>query len=288
MAPFIDKLRTTSMVTRLILVNVAVFLLLHIAAAANIFTGDRSVEQAAMALVELPAALMTFATHPWTLVTYMFTQFDVFHILFNMLWLYWFGIFFSDISTSRQLLGLYIAGGLIGGLLFMAAANLLPGISSGATLIGSSASVLAIVAATAILTPDREIGLLFIGGVKLKWIALVMVAFDLINLGTGNAGGHIAHLGGAAVGVAYGIWRRSGVRIAPKRPRQQSAPTLEFHPRHTTTHAGRPAAAQPATTDTSEATLNRLLDKIKSSGYGSLSPVERATLLRISEKMREK
>lgn len=273
-----DKWRYASVALRLIAVNSAVFLALRIAAAANIFTGDRSTEQAALRLVELPADMSQFLARPWTIVTYMFAQFDVFHFIFNMLWLYWFGLLLTEILPSRRTLGLYLGAGLVGGLTFMAGSALLPGLPEGGVLIGSSASVLAIVTATALLMPDREIGLLFIGGVKLKWVALAMILLDFINIGTGNTGGHIAHLTGAITGAAFAICIR---RESSRRNRRCSAPARPATSPEVATASTRPS-------DLSDSELDRILDKIRQSGYASLTADERRNLIEISQRLRER
>lgn len=259
-----QRLRTMSALGWLVTANLAVFLILRLIAACNIFLGDRSMEAAALSFVELPLSIPDLIRHPWTVVTYMFSQFDVFHLIFNVLWLYWFGQFFLDFSTERRLVGLYLAGGLTGAFLFVLAGNFLPSIPMNSHLIGSSASVLAIVAATAIVTPNREIGIMFLGGVKLKWIALIMVVFDLIGIGADNAGGNIAHIGGALAGLVAALWM------------------LRRHPRMKAAEPAGHATQKPA----GEAELDRLLDKIRRSGYGSLTIEERRTLFEISNRMK--
>lgn len=272
----IDALRhwwlTSGATVRLVAINAAVFTLLHLLAAANIFTGDRSVEAAALRMVELPSELATFAMRPWTIATYMFAQFDVFHFLFNMVWLYWFGKFFEEISSKLRTTLLYLSGGAGGGLAFLLASNLTS--TTGGYLIGSSAAVLAVAAATAIITPNREIRLIFLGNVKLKWIALILLAIDLVNIGNTYNMSHIAHIGGALVGVVYGT-AKSRITLSRIFKNMKVEPA-----RNSSTHPS------TATADYTEDDLNRLLDKIKTSGYSSLSTDERETLNIISSQLR--
>ncbi len=255
-----SSVRSLSALGWLLAINIGVFLILRLFAAMNIFTGDRSVENFALSLVELPGDFRLFLRKPWTIVTYMFSQFDMFHFVFNVLWLYWFGKLFTECRSQNRLIQLYISGGIAGATTFMISANLLPGIPTTAFLIGSSASVLSIVCATAITMPDREIGLMFFGGVKLKWIALLLVVFDMINIGFDNAGGHIAHLGGAFTGILMGLYMK---KVAYRR-------AIAFR------DADLPDNDQ----------IDVILDKIRRSGYSSLTRLERQKLFQLSQKIK--
>ena len=210
--------------------------------------------------LELPLDFHALLARPWTPVSYMFTQIDLFHLIFNMLWLYWFATFYLDVCTPKRLAAVYVAGGIVGAVFFLIAGHLLGLHSSHAHLIGSSASVLAVVAATAMLTPDREIGLMIFGNVKLKWVALIMVAFDLVNIGFDNAGGNIAHIGGALTGVAAVLVMRRAWLSPQPQPDKEPLTDAER--------------------------LDALLDKVRRSGYGSLSKGERAALFEISNRIK--
>lgn len=155
----IDRIRAAfaaaPMPLKLIWINAAVFVALRLAVIVGLLFGASDPMHAVLGAVELPSRLSMLTRAPWTVLTYMFAQYDVLHILFNMLWLYWFGTIMLYRCTPAQMLTLYLYGGLGGALLFLAAYNLLP-LFAGSTgmLIGSSASVMAIVTATAILMPD--------------------------------------------------------------------------------------------------------------------------------------
>lgn len=297
MARIIDTLRyhytTGSMLIKLIFINIGVFLLLRIGALVCALSGIP--EAWWLHWVELPSDPATLARMPWTVVTYMFSQYDVLHILFNMLWFYWFGQIFMLTDTSRRLVALYIYGGVAGALAFLGVYNLLPAFSHTAGwLIGSSASVIAIVTATAIAHPDYKVGLLFLGEVSLKWIAIATIGIDLISMGGTNAGGHVAHLGGAAMGAVYGCMLRNGRditrpfnrlldRIAnifsrPKQPRQRQYSRSDYHYRPSGN--SRPRESAQSANDT----LDEILDKIRKSGYTSLSADEKRRLFEASKK----
>ncbi len=101
--------------------NVLLSLMLMAACALSGITGvppGRIVE-----LFTLSSDISIFITHPWTLATYMVVQLSFLHLLFNMLWLYWFGKFFLDGWHGRRLLWAYIGGGLSGGVLYLASCN---------------------------------------------------------------------------------------------------------------------------------------------------------------------
>ncbi len=263
-----SKWRFGSMLMRIVMVNVAVTLLLHLLTLIFYFTPLDQGE--VLEWVEFPSAVSLWLRRPWTIITYMFVQFDLLHLLFNMLWLYWFAAVFLLADSARRLLALYIYGGIGGALLFMGAYNL-----SGhfGLLIGSSASVLAIVVATAMRHPDYKVGLMFIGEVSLKWIAIITIAIDFISIGGSNTGGHVAHIGGAIVGLIYALTERRGFDITKPFCRIGDAIANLFH--------RRPRPAKSA-----EAELDDILAKVKRSGYGSLSAAEKAKLFDISRHIR--
>lgn len=153
-------------------------------------------------------------THPWGPITYMFLHQDFWHILFNLLWLFWFGRIFLEYFTERQMLNVYIAGGLVGALFFILAFNVFPAFSAtSASALGASASIYAIVLATAVYVPNYTVYLMFLGQVKIKWIAVFSLVSDLAFLASDNAGGHIAHIGGALLGVYFVICLRKNKDI---------------------------------------------------------------------------
>lgn len=278
----IDRLRTgfrqSSTLMRIVWVNVAVFVLLRLIAIVFVFSGRPDYIDMMLAQVELPSSPAVFLTRPWTLVTYMFAQYDLLHVVFNMLWLYWFGTMFTMTASSRRLLTLYLCGGLAGAVLFMLGYMVLPMFhSSYGSLIGSSASVIAVVTAVAILMPRFKMHLLLIGSVSVKWIAIVTIVLVLVGVTGSNAGGEIAHIGGVIAGVLYGLWIKRGHEFSFRRPAWRRAP------------AEAPAPSQSSDSGLSadeRAQLDAILDKIKKSGYTSLTPSERERLFSVSRKIK--
>ncbi len=273
----IDELRTgftrSTMLMKLVWINIAVFILLRLTAIGGMFMADSSgFIDYMLHIVEMPSRPSTLLTRPWTPLTYMFAQYDLLHILFNMLWLYWFGTLFRMRCTSRQMLTLYICGGLGGALLFFAAYNLLP-VFAGATgwLIGSSASVMAIVTATAMLIPDFRMNLFLIGSVKLKWIAIATIILVLAGISGSNAGGEIAHVGGIITGALFAT--RLKRRSTPRKP-------------HADTSSRYPASAGPQISADERRELDIILEKIKKSGYTGLTSDERRRLFDLSRNIK--
>ncbi len=301
----IDQMRrgftSSTMLMKIIWVNIGVFVVLRLIAIVCMFGGDVDFINTVMKWVQLPSSLPTLATRPWTVLSYMFAQYDVLHILFNMLWFYWFGTLFRMVSTPRQMLALYIYGGLGGAVLFLLFYNSFPMFHhASGWLIGSSASVMAIVTATAILMPDFRMHLVLIGPVALKWIALATVGLVLLGVSGSNAGGEMAHIGGVLTGVLYALRMKRGHDItvpfnrlidtivntwhrgsAPSR-RPAGKSTMPPPPRP----GGQGAPGGPSIDPADREELDAILDKIKKSGYASLTPEERKRLFDVSRRMK--
>ena len=304
---FIDDIKRTycqgSMLLRLILINIGVFVLLHVAALCGLLFNLQGDD--VLRWIELPSDLAMLLRQPWTLVTYMFAHYSLLHILFNMLWLYWLGRIFMEYFSPKQLTGVYLLGGWGGALLFLLAYNLLPHLAgTGALLIGASASVIAIVVATAVYAPDYKIGLLFLGEVPLKWVAIVTVGIDLLSMEGGNIGTSMAHIGGAVVGAIYALSIKRGRDIT--RPlnaaidavvglfngRSFKRPHIDWRQHNTTANnsANRQDGKQqtrkgttPADT-VSEEELDTILGKIKAAGYDALTDEEKDKLFKASRR----
>lgn len=297
----IDEMRRgfsrSTMLMKLVWINIAVFVLLRITAIVCMFAGTPGFLEEVMRQVQLPSHLSTLATRPWTVITYMFSQYDVLHILFNLLWFYWFGTLFRMVSTPRQMLALYIYGGLGGAVMFLLAYNLIPTFAyTHGWLIGSSASVIAIVTATAILMPDFRMHLLFIGSVSLKWIAIATIGLVLIGVTGSNAGGEFAHIGGVIVGAWYGLMMKRGQDITRPLNRLFDMFVNGWHSitsirlRNKTPKSSykyqSSSASSPSINDDDRAQLDEILDKIKKSGYAALTPEERKRLFDVSRRMK--
>lgn len=280
------------MLMKIIFINIAVFIVLRLVSIG--FTLFALSSNPVLQWIELPASLSNLIQQPWSLFTYMFAQYDILHILFNMLWLYWFGAIFMLYFTQKQLLGLYIYGGIGGAMLYILAYNTFPYFApaiEGSYMLGASASVIAIVVATAMRAPDYKIGLLFLGAISLKWIAIVTLSIDLLSIDSANAGGHIAHIGGALVGVLYALAYKNGIDItrwfnnlcdwiASFFSRSPRVKLGKKKYKYSAPKSNNKESIQPD----DMADMNAILEKIKKSGYSSLSSEEKKRLFDVSKK----
>jgi membrane associated rhomboid family serine protease len=247
----------------------------------------------------LPANPGSILFKPWTIITYMFTQSGFFHILFNLLVFYWFGKLFLQYLSQRQLLGVYILGGLMGALFYVVAYNILPVFAvakTTATVIGASASVMAVVLAVSTLVPNQRVYMLFFGQVKLLYIAIGVVILDIISIPVGNPGGHIAHLGGAFLGYLFVLRYRKGKDMTIPVSRILNGIKEFFTPRKKIkvkytdkkkkTHHKRPETDMEYNTrkKSEQDEIDRILEKIAKSGYSSLTAGEKEKLFKMSNK----
>jgi len=286
--------RRDNALNQLIIINALVFAVMIIVRAVLHIAQQDGTYELIRRQLELSSSVPVLLRHPWTLLTYAFLHQDFFHILFNMLNLYWFGQIIREYLGDRRLVSLYVLGALAGAAFFLLAFNFLPVFRPqlGVTVIGASASVTAIIVAAATLLPDYTFMLFIIGAVKIKWIALVVVLISLAGINGGNPGGEITHLGGALLGFVFVKQLKAGRDIG--RPVVAVGDWLgrlfQARPAMKVTHrspvsVGRGAAATgkaaPSATPPEEVDL--ILDKISRSGYESLSKDEKQKLFRASQ-----
>lgn len=277
--------KTNDALIGLITVNVAVFILYYVVrmfyalfAALQYFPLDH--------WLAVPADVDSLLSRPWTLITYMFFHQGLLHILFNVLWLYWFGRMFRTYFSGWQLVNVYILGGVVGALLYVLFYNVFPIFAEEkyvAILLGASAGVLAVVMAISCYVPKHTISLLFFGRIRLIYIALATVAIDIISIsGNENAGGHIAHLGGALFGYLFAVHIRQGRDITKWFGRLCSWFSSFFKPKPKL----KVAYQRPPTDDReynrqkneNQKEIDRILDKISKGGYDCLTKKEKETL----------
>lgn len=208
--------RSGSSLSLLIIANGAVWLIIQ-ALKVLVFLSGSPDAGAAISWVThafaIPAFLPDLITHPWTLLTYMFLHVDIWHILFNMLWLFWFGKIFLEYLNEKKLVTVYLLGGLSGALAYVLAFNTFPVFApmiQVSVALGASASVMAIVTAISFYVPNYSIRLLFLGNIRIVYLAIALFVFDFFMIPSGNAGGHVAHIGGAIFGFFYARFLRSG------------------------------------------------------------------------------
>ncbi len=279
-----------SSLAKLIYINVTVFLILSVIAIIDFLLNNPGIQEQILGFFAAPASLKTLAVRPWTVVTYMFTHKNIWHILFNMLWLSWFGKIFLEFLDQRKLVAVYLLGGISGAFLYILSFNVFPvfsGVTDIAVAIGASASVMAIVFSIATYVPNYNVNLFLFGKVKIIWIALVILVLTSFMNFADNTGGKLAHIGGALYGYLFALNLKKGKDIGvwinrvidfmvnifkpkPKIKVTYSRPKNDFeYNAHKAEH---------------QEMINKILDKISKGGYDSLTKEEKDILFRESQK----
>jgi membrane associated rhomboid family serine protease len=281
------KFKQGNAIVKIILINVMVFLAFALTGLLLFLFNLNNWQSIALKFLMLPASFGNLAMQPWSLFTYMFLHDGFFHLLFNMLWLYWLGNLFQQYLGNSKTYQAYILGGLFGGIVYIISFNLFPAFSNQVEFsyaLGASAGVLSIVIATATLLPDYQVSLLLLGQVKLKYIALVSVFLDLISIPNGNAGGHIAHIGGAAFGYLFIklIYSNSPFANGVDKLFISIENIFKAKPKVQVYHKGK--VSKPISPNKpNQQQIDQILDKISKNGYESLSQKEKEILFKASK-----
>jgi len=282
--------RNGSNLTRIIYINIGVFILITILTLFGILLVKPEIADVTLRLLSVPSSLSGLLTRPWTLITYMFLHKDIWHILFNMLWLYWFGKIFLEYLDQRKFVAVYLLGGISGAILYIFSFNVFPafaGVVAESVAIGASASVLAIVIAIAAYVPDYTVQLFLFGRVKIKYVALVIFVLTSFMDFSNNSGGKLAHIGGAIFGYLYTLNLRQGRDIGKSVNKFIDAIVTLFKPRKNLKVTHKKAANEYEYNKTKtehQAKINSILDKISKGGYDSLTKEEKETLFKESQK----
>jgi membrane associated rhomboid family serine protease len=282
--------RNGSNLTRFIYINIAVFILITIVAIIGFLLNNPEISGKALDLFSVPASLNTLLVRPWTLITYMFTHKDIWHILFNMLWLYWFGRIFLEYLDERKLVAVYLLGGICGALVYILSFNIFPafkGVLADSAAIGASASVMAIVIAIAAYVPDYTVQLFLFGRIKIKYMAMGIFVLTSIMDFSINSGGKLAHIGGAFFGYFYTINLRQGHDIGKGFNRIIDFFVRMFKPRRILKVTHKKVATEYEYNKNKaehQKLVNKILDKISKGGYDSLTREEKETLFKESQK----
>lgn len=308
MAHFINEIyqryRNENIVGKFIYLNVAVYLFFVIVGVVATLMNIVSPIAEGVSWLQLPSNPGRFILQPWSIVTYMFMHGSFMHILWNMFALYMFGRIFLTFYSTRHFIGVYMLGGVTGGLVFVLAYNIFPyfeGAVGSSYLVGASAAVLAVIAAAAVRSPNYVINLMLFGSVKLKTLAIVTVLLSLLLLSSENAGGNFAHIGGAVAGWIFAVMLDKGtdvtslgdafsalykrvagfiasfVKKRPKGPRMDSTQKSNY-----TKRAG--DYEYNSNKKQQEDEMNTILEKIKQSGYSSLTEDEKRRLFNASKR----
>ncbi|HMV07305.1 MAG TPA: rhomboid family intramembrane serine protease [Cyclobacteriaceae bacterium] len=283
---------------QLIIINVVIFVALGLLFVVAKISQQQAIFQVVYDQFVLPSQISQFLSKPWTILTYAFAHIynyeyqviGVWHILMNMLVFYWFAKLFVEYLGSDKLVALYVLGGLSGGLLYLLLYNTVPYfMSRPSDLVGASAAVFAVVVATATLLPDYTFFLLFLGPVRIKYIAAFYIVVSFISSVGDNAGGEVAHLGGALIGFIYIKQLQSGVNwggwitvtLDWFKDLFKSKPAVKVTYRKEEKRAGTKSSPSGKA---SQAEIDAILDKISDRGYESLSKEEKEKLFNASKK----
>ncbi|MBE7639156.1 MULTISPECIES: rhomboid family protein [Salegentibacter] len=290
------KLQTATVVEKLIAINVLVFFLFFL---------FRTIAF----LFQLPSDFLLewfvfpkepgeFIFKPWSIITYAFLHGGIWHILSNMLILYFSGIYFLNYFSPKRLLNYFFLGVIMGALVYMLSYNLFPAFQSmgRSYLIGASAGVMAVLVGIATYIPNMRVRLLLIGSIKFWYIAAFLVLLDIIQIPMSNAGGHLAHLGGAALGYVYtkqlqkgndiGSWfeKIMDSLVSLFKPSERKAKMKTVYRkntnRKTATKQHKATSSQKLDKDEKQKQIDAILDKISKSGYDSLSKSEKDFLFK--------
>ena len=268
---------------KIILINVIVFVVLSILEVFITLSGGGSIFKTFVNKLMLPAAFTTFILQPWSLISYFFLHLSFGHILWNMLFLYWFGKIIHDNIGNNAVISLYVLGGIIGGLSYMALFNIIPFYGdrvSDSLMLGASAGVFSIVAGSATLLPNYTFNLLFLGPVRIKYIALFYILLSFLDVTGSNAGGEIAHLGGALIGYLFIRQLQNGVNMGDGIIKIINI----FNKKGLSKIKQDPPVSDKVKPDISQDEIDKILDKISESGYSSLSKKEKEKLFNASKK----
>lgn len=268
-------------------INVIIFLVIGILSVIEtLFTKQSSLSLFVREYLAVPTDLQKLLFRFYTPFTYMFLHAGFFHILFNMLWLFYIGKIFEEFLNTKKLTFVYIAGGLAGALFYIAAYNIFPYYEDSVKLsaaVGASASVTAIMVATATLLPDYTISLILIGPVRLKWIAVFFIIIDLLSVVGPNAGGYLTHIGGGIFGFFFikslqngNDWSKPFEHVFKPKPKLKVVSKNDYQ---------RP---RKDNIEPNQEVIDRILDKISKSGYNNLSKQEKQILFKASNSNEEK
>jgi len=292
-----ESFRKGTTLHKLIYLNLGLFLAVQIVRIVLFLSNAYDLFPGFLNYLAVPANLEVLAVRPWTLITYMFLHVDFIHILFNLLWLYWFGTVFIQELGLKKLLSTYLLGGLAGGILYVIFYNLFPvfeSVREGSIALGASASVMSVVVATATYQPDRRMQLVLIGPIKIVYIALFMFIFTSLVDFSVNTGGKIAHIGGAFTGFLFAHYYRRGKDLTKGFDRTMDSMAAWFKPgkeKLKVTYKRSKEQKRPADDKeynqqkvAEQKEIDQILDKISKAGYDSLTSREKEMLFKMSNK----
>ncbi len=301
MAGIIDDIKQNfkngNMVIKLIYVNVAVFaVLLVLGLVGGLFTPKAEHPGLEASMSDWGSWLMMHSKFsdlilkPWTIITHMFTHVDVFHLLFNMLMLYFSGQLFVRFFGEKKLLSTYLLGGLSGAAALVLASTFLPYFEeNNGVALGASAAVMAVFIASCVYAPKMIVNMFGIVPIELRWLGLIIFGLDLVKFYDGNTGGHIAHLAGSAFGFYMAKQYLQGKDITNGFSRFLNKIFSWFKKGNSDLYVSHSKVRKMKDEDFNftkkkmQERVDEILDKIGRSGYESLSKEEKEFLNKSSK-----
>ncbi|MGM0933288.1 MAG: rhomboid family intramembrane serine protease [Bacteroidota bacterium] len=288
------KLQTATVVEKLIAINILVFVLLYLfKTIAFLFQFPSNFF---MEWFVFPKEPGEFIFKPWSIVTYAFLHSGIWHILSNMLILYFSGIYFLNYFSPKRLLNYFFLGVIVGALVYMLSYNLFPAFAATGRsyLLGASAGVMAVLVGIATYIPNMRVRLMLVGSIKFWYIAAFLVLLDVIQIPMGNAGGHLAHLGGALLGYFYTTQLQKGNDIGAwfekimdgfasmftSTPKKAKMKTVYRKGKDGSATSKRTTSSARMNKNEKQKRIDNILDKISKSGYDSLSKEEKDFLFK--------
>ncbi|MGD9327729.1 MAG: rhomboid family intramembrane serine protease [Cyclobacteriaceae bacterium] len=298
---FLDEFKTAwkkpdNGLIQIILINAIVFILINVIRVFTSISANPEVYAWVINQLALPSDIPAFLVKPWTIITYFFTHESFFHVLFNMLFFFWFGKIIYEFLGNNKLINLYVLGGLIGGFLFILIYNLIPFYNDRvqlSILMGASAGVFAVVVGAATFMPNYTFFLLFLGPIKIKYIAIFYVLLSFFNIDGSNAGGELSHLGGALIGFLYVQQLKKGNDFGQPiisfinflKSLFVRKPKIKVSYKSTESSKGRKSTAKTEQSkNINQDEIDTILDKISEGGYESLTKEEKQKLFNASKK----
>lgn len=273
--------------TRILYINLGFFILYKLLFVFSFLFDTGEINSFIKDYLALPSNSVLLQKKPWTFISYMFVHQSFFHLLFNMVWLHLGSKLFLQYFNGKQLISTYILGGISGGLLFITTFNVLQVFSSDvltSSVVGASASVIAVFIAISTYSPNYRISIPLIGTIPLKYIAITLITLDILSISANNPGGHIAHIGGAIFGYMYVSLLKRGIDISvnfynfinffsqkKKKKKSKNVNTRKSDDIFRSEKAEK------------QKHINSILEKISKSGYESLTKEEKELLFKESK-----
>lgn len=224
--------------------------------------------------VGLPQQFSDFLLKPWTIVTYAFFHSSFQHLLWNMLGLYFIGRIFFELFDKIQFITIYFVGILTGAIVFLSINDFLTVFFDNSTLLGASGAIVSLLVFISVMKPNYIVYFFYLLRLRLWILTLLWFLIDVIQLSSSNSGGRIVHLAGASAGFLMAIItqystfskKTKAKKIPPKRPIPQQSFSKITDAQKIKNHQ-----------------INKILSKISTSGYTSLTDEERKFLFQVSK-----